>query len=55
MCHLVTTSEIETKFNRESTDKKKYIDLTSEISINNKDYGQLSDCRFIVYLPIPKY
>jgi len=37
---LVTTSEIETEFNRKSTDRKKYINLILEISVNNiEDYN----------------
>lgn len=39
MYYLVTTSEIETEFNRESSDKKKYINLILKFSINSdKNY-----------------
>ena len=48
--------DIETKFNRESTDKRKYVDLIPEFIINNdKDYGQLLDWRFTEYLLVFKY
>jgi len=37
---LVTTSDVETKFDKESTDEKKYVNLTLEISVNSdRDYG----------------
>ena len=32
---LVTTSDIETKFDKESTNERKYINLTLKISINS--------------------
>ena len=34
-CYLVATSEIEMELNKESTDRRKYVDLTLEISINS--------------------
>ena len=33
-CYLVATLEIEIELNKESIDRRKYVDLTLEISIN---------------------
>ena len=35
--HLIITSEVEMEFNKESTNKNKYIDLISEISISSME------------------
>lgn len=34
-CYLVTTSEIEMELNKESTDRRKYVDLILEINVNS--------------------
>ena len=39
MCCLVTTSEVKIKFNRKSTNGKKYVDLILKINVNSiRDY-----------------
>ena len=34
-CHLIATSEVEIKLNKENTGEKSYIDLIPEISVNS--------------------
>ena len=35
MCHLVATSRVEVKFNKENTNENKYVNLTLGFSINS--------------------
>jgi len=42
---MITTSEVEIKFNKESFDKRKYINLILKLNVNSdKDCNQLLDC-----------
>jgi len=35
MCHLVATSRVEVKFNKENTNENKYVNLTLGFSVNS--------------------
>jgi len=35
MCHLVATSRVEVKFNKENTNKNKHVNLTLGFSVNS--------------------
>jgi len=40
MYWLVTTSDVETKFDKQSPNRRKYVNLTLEISVDSdRDYG----------------